>query len=156
MRFSTDRRYLARALGLGFREFFLTKPGAAIACHGQDRQFGWMPLGEENPVEPADDAIRIESPSDDSVAVPTNPKPKRKPTTMPRTNASTNGQPVQPKPEAEGVEALIEEAEALKAVLKDAAARAGELIASLKRHRKQARAVQTTLASLRELQTIAG
>ena len=53
-----------------------------------------------------------------------------------------------------GITALISEAEALKAMLRDAYARTNQLLVAIKRHRKQADAVRTTLASLRQLQHI--
>jgi len=49
---------------------------------------------------------------------------------------------------------LIEQAESLKSTLRQAAADTSELIAQLKRHRKQSKAVRSTLASLRQLQAI--
>ena len=48
----------------------------------------------------------------------------------------------------------IDEAETLKEALRQAHVQTGRLLASLRRQRKQARLVQTTLASLRQLQNI--
>ena len=53
-----------------------------------------------------------------------------------------------------GVESLIEQAEAVKASLRETVASTSELIASLKKHRKQTKLVRSTLASLRQLQSI--
>lgn len=49
---------------------------------------------------------------------------------------------------------LIDQAEAVRTSLKDSADKLGDLIAALKRHRKQARLVQSTLASLKQLQSL--
>jgi len=49
---------------------------------------------------------------------------------------------------------VIEQAEAVKASLRDAASKTSQLIAALKRNRKQAKAVQSTLAALKQLQNI--
>ncbi len=62
--------------------------------------------------------------------------------------ASTN------KADDQGIEVLIEKAEAVKASLRDSLSKTGELISALKRHRKQSKAVQTALVSLRRLQTV--
>ena len=48
----------------------------------------------------------------------------------------------------------IEEAEALRDVLQQALTQTRSLIAALKRQRKQSRLVQSTINSLRQLQTI--
>ena len=53
-----------------------------------------------------------------------------------------------------GVDALIEQAEAVKTSLRETLANTSELITSLKKHRKQTRLVRSTLASLRQLQSI--
>lgn len=53
-----------------------------------------------------------------------------------------------------GFAALVEDAENLKTSLRDAISKANELIAGLKRHRKQSKAVQSTLNSLRQLQSL--
>ena len=46
---------------------------------------------------------------------------------------------------------LIREGEELRALLHEAHVRAGRLLAGLKHHRRQARAVQQAMASLRQL-----
>ncbi len=53
-----------------------------------------------------------------------------------------------------GVEVLIEQAEAVKTSLRETLTNTSELISALKKHRKQSRLVRSTLASLRQLQSI--
>ena len=53
-----------------------------------------------------------------------------------------------------GVESLIEQAEAVKTSLRETLTNTSELITSLKKHRKQTKLVRSTLASLRQLQSI--
>ena len=60
----------------------------------------------------------------------------------------------EPTPNGKGLGALIQEAQALKDALRDAYGRSNRLLVALKRHRKQSKLVQTTLASLRQLQQI--
>ena len=49
---------------------------------------------------------------------------------------------------------VLREAEAVKASLREAHSQVGRLIAALKRHRRQSKLVQSTLSSLRQLQTL--
>ena len=85
--------------------------------------------------------------------------------TKPHNDGHGNGHPApRPAPASEGdrapngtgLGALIEEAQALKTVLHDAYARTSRLVAALRQHRKQSRLVQSTLASLKQLQQIEG
>ena len=57
-------------------------------------------------------------------------------------------------PPDNGTADVVEQAEAVKASLREAASKTSQLIAALKRHRKQAKAVQSTLAALKQLQNI--
>jgi hypothetical protein len=50
-----------------------------------------------------------------------------------------------------GLTALIQEAEALHEALGDARTRTGRLVAALRRHRKQARLMSSTIAALKQL-----
>ena len=76
---------------------------------------------------------------------------------MAQTKPQANGQPKSDSPKTDesiGVDAVIENAEALKVSLRDSLAKTSELIVSLKRHKKANKSVQTALASLRQLQTL--
>ena len=50
-----------------------------------------------------------------------------------------------------GLPELVAEAEAIRAALQEAHGRMGRLLAALRLHRKQARAVEAAVASLRQL-----
>ena len=67
------------------------------------------------------------------------------------TNGTSNGAA---HAEHNGEVSLIEQAEAVRTSLKESADKVGELVAALKRHRKQSRLVQSTLSSLRQLQKL--
>ena len=60
------------------------------------------------------------------------------------------------RPADSSIDVLIEEAQALKDVLREAHGRASRLLVGLKRHRHQGRLLRTTPASLRQLQQIGG
>jgi hypothetical protein len=163
IRFNTNREFLARAMKLGFRDVHFTGPEAPAFCHDQNRQYLWALLGKEGAIPPNPNAIRIESPHVDDDHLPPTPKPNRKHPIMPQSKTNRNGQadnngagnsdgtgPENPT----GVESLIEQAEAVKTSLRETLTNTSELIASLKKHRKQTKLVRSTLASLRQLQSI--
>ena len=49
---------------------------------------------------------------------------------------------------------VLEQAHALRSVLRDALTKTNELVLSIKRHKRKSRLVESTLASLRQLQSI--
>lgn len=76
-------------------------------------------------------------------------------TTNPTGATKTNGHSrkgSRPKVGPNETARLLEEAETLKTALRTATAAANELTQGLRRQRKQSQLVQTTLASLRQLQ----
>jgi len=163
IRFNTNRDLLARAVKLGFREVRLTGPEAPAVCCDQNRQYLWALLGKDGAIESRPQAIRIESPHVDDV--PPKPKPNRKRPTMSQAKTNPNGQSRRNgagtsngtdtgSENQAGADALIEQAEAVKTSLRETLANTSELIASLKKHRKQTKLVRSTLASLRQLQSI--
>ena len=50
-----------------------------------------------------------------------------------------------------GIDELLGEAESLRQTLSEAAARSARLVAAVKQHRRQARAVEAAVSSLRDL-----
>jgi hypothetical protein len=152
IRCASNRMYLARALSLGFREFRLFGPGSLTHCHDGQRQYMWMGLSKEAIVAPADDAIRITSP-DAAQAATKNGEAKKPVHPSPTTNGKSNGKgPARTAAKkGHGIATVIEEAQALKTVLRDAYRRSSQLVVSLKRHRKQAKLMRSTIATLRQL-----
>ena len=65
----------------------------------------------------------------------------------------TNGQSTEKTDEA-AVDVLIEQAETLKASLRDSLTKTNELVSTLKLHKKRSKAVQSALVSLRRLQAV--
>jgi hypothetical protein len=123
-------------------------------------------------VEPAEDAIRIESPAANPEVPVTQPRNRRRvspvpePATNPNGNAAasgngqtnghatkTNGQTRRntPKVGQQDLAGLIQQAETLRTVLRETLVKTNELLKGLKRHRRQSRALQNTIASLRQL-----
>ena len=58
------------------------------------------------------------------------------------------------KSDTAGIAVLIEQAEAVKTSLSTALAETKQLVSALKKHRQQSKALQSTLASLRQLQSV--
>jgi len=165
IRTNLNRRFLTRAIQLGFRQFDLYGPKTPIVCRDDRRQYLIALLSTDSAIGPTEDVTRIESPLVVTNATPTpNRKtPGRKRANMPSTTNADNGETEpnaesQPKTNGKADQhdgsALVEQAEAVKLSLREALSKTSELIASLKRHKKQARIVQSTLASLRQLQAI--
>ncbi|MCE9553069.1 MAG: hypothetical protein K8T91_06780 [Planctomycetes bacterium] len=176
---NTDRRYLARALRMGFREVLIFDKDRPVQCQDDRRTFVWVPLSSEGVIKPGKDMIRIQSPMQDTVIE--HQLKKQRNETMPRRKASdfgvvpANGTSNEPSSgtanghtngtsngagngtthvEHASEVSLIEQAETVRTSLKESVDKVGDLIAALKRHRKQSRLVQSTLTSLKQLQTL--
>jgi hypothetical protein len=153
-----------------------------LACQDEGRQYVWALLDPEVCIPPADNAVRIESPAA-ATEVPVTPTPKQgkmspvsEPATNPNSKAPSNGQAnttgrtgqtttngqAKANGQARGtgksgrheIDALIQQAETLRTSLRETLLKNNELLKGLKRHRRQSRALQTTLASLRQLKTL--
>jgi hypothetical protein len=171
IRVNTNRDYLARAMRMGLRELCITDDKSAILGLDATRQHVWMPLTPEAAIPPAKNAIRIESPIAGTETPVSQPKPQRRtnPVPEPITNqngnaasngngqtnghAKSNGQARNGAARKTGqdIDGLIRQAEALRTSLRDTLLKNNELLKGLKRHRRQSRAVQSTIASLRQL-----
>ena len=176
VRFLLNRNLLARALALGFSEIHVVKPDTPVLCQDASRKLVLMPLGKDGALKPTDDAIRIPS-AEGETAHPKQQTERRNPVVKSASEpkpliesgakaASENGAShaksngiTKEKTGRSGISALIAEAEALKGILRDAFNRSRQLISAIRRHKKQAHAVQATLeslASLRQIQRIDG
>jgi hypothetical protein len=177
VRIHSDRRFLQRAVSLGFDELTIISADKPVVCKDNTRTYIWVPLDKSGIIPPSDKAIRITTEE-------TTPQPIKErmippmPTSnsngrnhangerQPTVHAATNGNGQangatehlenSAAPTGTSLGALIAEAHAVRDSLHDGYARASRLCVSLKRHRKQSKLVATTLASLRQLQQIEG
>ena len=62
LRWSTDRKFLARALRLGFRELFLHGSESPSVCRDEHRTYVWALLSTEGALAPADNMVLLTSP----------------------------------------------------------------------------------------------
>jgi hypothetical protein len=155
VRLCMDRRYLLRAVQLGFTELAVPSMDKPLVCRHDTRVYVWMPLEGTAPIPPGPDRRRIGSA--DGLPPPLSPEPERReaPMPVPQANGPTpdpslsNGTP---DPERWGIAQVIEETETLRGLLHDASARTARLLAALKHQRRRSRAVQQAMQSLKELQ----
>ena len=156
-RFVSDRQFLARALRLGFTECHVARADVPIVGRDRQRLFVWMPLSSELAIPPTPAAVRVESVASNE-PVSQEPFAPRRMKTMPApttNNHATNGSPNSNPDRSErslGIVELIAEAEELRTVLSDASMRVARLLSALKQHRRQSRAVQAAMQSLKQLQ----
>jgi hypothetical protein len=149
----TDRRYLLRAVQLGFREIAVVRPDVPLLARDASRTYVWMPLDPKTAIPPGQDVVRLESAE---TATPDQPQPQQRRTAMPTPTGNGHGASDRPPPAGPperngGVNDLIAEAEALRQLLGEAATRSQRLLAALKQHKRQARAVEAAVVSLRQL-----
>ena len=167
---NTNRRYVERALRLGFRSVGLFGPESPALCVDDRRRYLWMLLDKGSIIPRHDDPIRIapgprETPSTSRRPRPVSPNhqphPPSEVSVSPTTQqepvtAKTNGATTVKRGRSRPSASAIEQATALRDAMRTVAAQAGELVRSLKQQRRQAKIVETTLASLKQLQKVAG
>jgi len=167
-RVNTNRKYLARALKLGFRELSIFDAPSPVLCQDDRRLYLWAPLEPDSAIGPADSAVRIVWPEGAACSVATQPESTRNTSTMsdpienqnpqPQpTEAKTNGQarkPSRKKAAKNATVTLVEQAEELRGALRDAMGKTTALIQAIKENQRRGRALRNTLASLKQLQTV--
>lgn len=155
IRISTNRNLLARAVAMGFRTVEVHSQESPLVCRDADRTYVWAALGKDGIVGSDPNAVRIESASSGNIP----PTTLNKETTpaMSDTKLSTpRNRLSQSEPESDDcMRTPLQAAEALRDSLKESLTHTRELIAALKKRKKQSRLVENTLASLKQLQDVA-
>jgi hypothetical protein len=156
---NSNREYLLRALRLGFRDVHLYGRDQPVLCDDGRRQYVFALLNPESPIPSSPDLIRIASIQRQTGDVSGHPQPRRRttPVSAPTTQSPPTGEKTATKPKrspASKRPSPIEQAIAFRDALRAAVVQANELIRSLKQQKREARLVQTTLASLRQLQKV--
>ncbi len=155
LRLHSNREYLARAVHLGFSEFSLFGNAKPVLAQDANRRYVWVGLDAEGAVPPAEDAVRIESPQEANYSsIRNNPIKELNVTqSIPMaSDAPTASTKPQQRLRAAATKSPVKQAVALRNALQTAARQANELARTLKRHKRQSRLVETTLASLKQLQ----
>jgi hypothetical protein len=162
VRVVTDRGFLAKALQLGFGRMHIYAPDKPIVCRDEKRTYLWVPLDAKAALPANDSAIRLSSTdgvppaapavTDTEEELPVQQSPTEEPAVSEvvpqRQEATGNGT------ERTGIAAVLAEAEEIKELLRQAYTRTHQLITGVKRYRKQAHVVQTSLKALKQLQQI--
>jgi hypothetical protein len=78
VRLNLNRKFLARALKLGFHDLLVDGDKVPVVYHDEHRHFVWATLEPESAIPPAEDAIRIESPSAEPQTPATQPQTRRR------------------------------------------------------------------------------
>lgn len=148
-RVALDRAALARALALGCHAVHTDPTGKVLAAVGPDRTFVVAALAPDRSVPPADGGtVEVPRPQLDSVPKPDTDERR----TAVKPNA-TNGRPPDDRPDPPDGDPPdpLAEAEALRAALAEAAARAARLLAALKARQKEKKALTQVWSSLKAL-----
>jgi hypothetical protein len=158
VRFVTDRKYLARAQQMGFREVLSFGPDKPAVCREGRRTFVWMVLASSGALTAQPEDLRI-STSNDTMSKVKRAPAKASPTVPPESKGRPATVPPGRKKDTRptgGGAGLVEEALEVQRLLRETLARTRHLMAAIQQHRKQSRLVRSTLASLKQLQHVGG
>ncbi|MES2789241.1 MAG: hypothetical protein V4719_06435 [Planctomycetota bacterium] len=169
LKVSSNRRFLQRAIQLGFREIHLRDVEDPAFCRDHRRNYLWALLGKDNVLQPDTTAIRIESPTISCPTRRTSAKPRpaqrvssettdatrdRISMTTPQSKLISPTTAESNRPDSETLASLIEEGESLRGTLREVLAQATGLVNGLKRQRRQSNLMWAALKSLRAVHAI--
>jgi hypothetical protein len=149
LRLCLDRRYLLRALELGFAELEVHGAAGPVVCRGGGRVYLWMALDPRNALDP-DDAQQAGAGVRPIDPPPTEKRENAMPVPEPDNGHAPRPEPAHGSSNGEAADPVAE-AEALRGLLQQAGARMGRLLAALKHQKRQAKAVEAAMQSLRRL-----
>lgn len=163
---ATDRRFLARALELGFARLHIFGQNKPVLCQDDRRTLYWAVLDPGGVVPATDNVTRVASPVAGQVrradAFTNSDRVRRRPRSPRVSSARSRPQlekPVsQSRSQREATDPTsstpLEQAHQLRSALREMLDTMSTLIRSLRDQRKQDRLVRSTLASFRRLQTV--
>lgn len=163
LRFNTNRRFLQRAITLGFHEVHITDAAKPLLCQDDRRKYVWQTLTPEDALPPTEDCLRIELPTPPAAAQNRSGSKGHstgnKQLATRNQTASNRTTPVVPsrrnrhvRPSASQPTDPETEVRSVRASLRQALVDTRRLLAALRHERRQNRVVRSTLASLRQLQ----
>ena len=152
---SMNRQYLARAIRLGFEQLLVFGRETPLQCCDDRRTYVWMALDARQSPSRAGEPLRIESPlATKHSSIHHNRIKEPNVTQINPPVADVPAATAKPSKRRRAVtsKSPVEQAIELRDALHVAARQANELARTLKRQRRQNRLVETTLASLKQLQ----
>jgi hypothetical protein len=156
IRFNTNRKFLQRAVKLGFDQLHIFNNKSPVLACDDRRRYVWAVLEPESAIAADDKAMRIESAASDGESTSQQRTPRRRRKLVTSKSKQSKGNGAQSQDDNERSVDPIVAAQSLRDSLRESVRRTSELIAALKQHRKRAKAVESTLASLRQLQEVGG
>jgi hypothetical protein len=141
---NTDRKYLARAIRLGFREVAFASAEAPAVCGDGRRRYAWAVLSPDGMTPSAENAVRIES-SARRQSGPTQPSPEGR---RPKVDAAPAARRRSKRSSTQSIElpnhspaplSSVEQLRVLQTGLRSALRQTRELAADLRRQRKASR-----------------
>jgi len=161
VRYAINRQYVSRAINLGFMDGHVLNVETPILFQDERRKYVVMGLGKDSGLAPSDKDLRLRSDSAEAGnhsqpherrTSPVKPVQRFTPTEPEATNGNgaSNGQ----HHEKMGFNGLLEEAQSIQNTLRDLLLRTNKLLGGLKAYRRHAKTMQSTLASLRQLQQV--
>ncbi|MBX9680370.1 MAG: hypothetical protein K2X38_16550 [Gemmataceae bacterium] len=143
-----NREYLRRAAELGFRDIRMADASTPIVAHDRNRIYLFIPLTGSVPA-PRGGGVTIDSVS---VQVPQMRTAVSRLNSLPPSPEPSEQASVPASPEAPAPDSPLGMAMALRDHYRDGCRRASELVQAIRLQKRQTRLVESTLASLRELQ----
>lgn len=165
VRLQTDRRFVKRALELGFTEFGFTSSEGAAVCRDAHREFVWMVLDAASAVPPSDNARQVDSCSEPAqsnrvarhlASAGSSRPPRATPRSGTVSPTPTSRKATMPKEQnsLSTDAALIGQLHELRAQLRSIDQAVATVARHLRARRKQQQLMKSTLASLKQLQTL--
>lgn len=153
----TDRKYLRQAVQFGMRDLRYVNDHTPIVGETESRRYVWMPLPAQNALGPSTDCVRIESPGTRATPPVSNPQPsiRNEPSMSDKIHTPIPADDHEVETTDEVACDPLQEADAIRTHLRDVLGRVNRLVHALKRQRKQAQLVRSTLAYLKQLQGVA-
>ena len=166
--YPVNRHFFARAMALGFTDVHFINADTPALCQEDQRKYVFLGLGKQAALSPTDNELCLSSDAENT-SIPQQPLERSKSTVRTTTPqpapapipSNGNGQDTHDEQPSENghhkpgtFAALLEEGQAVQNTLRDALLRTNQLLNGLKHYRRQAKAMNSTLASLRQLQEV--
>ena len=168
VRYAANRQHIARAIELGFTEGHVFDAEKPMLFQDERRKYLFQGLGKDRVVAPSTNDLRLRSDSSTESTNTHQPaqrrnepmKASRPPAapvpveTISESNGSTDGATNGQQHAKGSFNALLEEGQSIQNSLRDLLLRTNRLMVGLKAYRRHAKTMQSTLASLRQLQQV--